>query len=87
MCPQLVEAAEAKAYYGLARNYGALQALVEVLVEREMLTGPELEGILEGAGEPRGLESAESVYSVAGARFSGMWLWSRFSVDALYDEL
>lgn len=49
-CLQLVEAAEAKAYYGLARNYAALTELVGVLMERDNLTGEELRDVLEGKG-------------------------------------
>lgn len=49
---QLVEAAEAKAYYGLASNYSALLALSDALYERESLTGRELRELLEAHGEP-----------------------------------
>ncbi len=38
----LPQAAEAKAYYGLARNYRALEALVAALEHREILSGDEL---------------------------------------------
>ncbi|KAL4452773.1 hypothetical protein ABPG75_008435 [Micractinium tetrahymenae] len=48
--PQLVEAAEAKAYYGLASNYKALAALANTLMERESLTGEELRELLESQG-------------------------------------
>ncbi|KAI3432765.1 hypothetical protein D9Q98_004305 [Chlorella vulgaris] len=44
---ELVEAAEAKAYYGLARNYEALIALTEALIQRQSLTGEELRAVLE----------------------------------------
>ncbi|PSC74371.1 ATP-dependent zinc metalloprotease chloroplastic [Micractinium conductrix] len=47
---ELVEAAEAKAYYGLATNYAALAALANTLMERESLTGDELRGLLEQHG-------------------------------------
>ncbi|GAB4815168.1 hypothetical protein N2152v2_002214 [Parachlorella kessleri] len=47
---ELVEGAEAKAYYGLASNYRPLQALVETLLERETLTGAELAELLESNG-------------------------------------
>lgn len=39
---QLVEGAEAKAYYGLAVNYRALEALVERLLVKETLSGNEV---------------------------------------------
>ena len=39
---QLIEGAEAKAYYGLAVNYKALQALVQRLLARETLSGEEV---------------------------------------------
>ena len=48
---QLVEAAEAKAYYGLASNYTALAALAETLMAKESLTGEELSELLEAQGE------------------------------------
>lgn len=48
---QLVEAAEAKAYYGLASNYRALEALVNTLLTRDNLTGEEVRQVLEEAGE------------------------------------
>ena len=38
----LPQAAEAKAYYGLARNYRALEALVAALERCEILSGDEL---------------------------------------------
>ena len=47
---QLVEGAEAKAYYGLALNYKPLQALVERLLVKETLSGAEVRETLEGAG-------------------------------------
>jgi hypothetical protein len=50
VCAQLLDGAESKAYYGLAMNYGALEAVVEALLERETLTGQELGQILEEAG-------------------------------------
>jgi cell division protease FtsH len=50
MRPQLVEGAEAKAYYGLALNYGPLRALVNRLLVKETMTGKEVIETLEGAG-------------------------------------
>ena len=50
---QLVEAAEAKAYYGLASNYDALLAVADALYERESLTGPELRALLDQHGAPQ----------------------------------
>lgn len=47
---QLVEGAEAKAYYGLAVNYKPLQALVERLLVKETMSGKEVEETLEAAG-------------------------------------
>lgn len=44
---QLINGAQAKAYYGLVVNYEALQALVETLLEREMMGGPEVAALLE----------------------------------------
>ena len=49
---ELVEAAEAKAYWGLAVNYAALEALTGVLMKEESITGERLAEILEGAGAP-----------------------------------
>ena len=49
--PQLVEAAEAKAYYGLAVNYRALTALAKELMEQESMTGAEVRALLEREGE------------------------------------
>lgn len=46
-----MEAAEAKAYYGLASNYRALEALVNTLLTRDNLTGEEVRQVLEEAGE------------------------------------
>ena len=45
--PQLLDAAEAKAYWGLAKNYGALEALVAALIEQETLSGAELADVIE----------------------------------------
>ena len=45
-----MEAAEAKAYYGLASNYDALLAVADALYERESLTGPELRALLDQHG-------------------------------------
>lgn len=39
---QLVEGAEAKAYYGLAVNYRPLEALIDRLLVKETLTGNEV---------------------------------------------
>ncbi len=47
---QLIEGAEAKAFYGLALNYKPLQALVERLLVKETLSGAEVRETLEGAG-------------------------------------
>ncbi len=47
---QLIEGAEAKAFYGLALNYKPLQALVERLLVKETLSGKEVAETLEGAG-------------------------------------
>ncbi len=47
---QLVEAAEAKAYYGLATNYNALTALAKELMEQESMTGAEVRALLEREG-------------------------------------
>ena len=47
---QLVEGAEAKAYYGLALNYGPLRALVDRLLIKETMSGKEVTETLEGAG-------------------------------------
>lgn len=47
---ELLEAAEAKAYYGLAVNWAALQALTEELMDRSVLTGKEAATILERNG-------------------------------------
>mmetsp|Transcript_3123 Transcript_3123/g.6809 ORF Transcript_3123/g.6809 Transcript_3123/m.6809 type:complete len:1041 (+) Transcript_3123:95-3217(+) len=47
---ELVEAAEAKAMYGLAINWKPLQALVEALLEQGVLQGKEVAHILETNG-------------------------------------
>ena len=47
---QLVQAAEAKAYYGLTRNHAALQALTEALVDKGSLTGQDVREILAASG-------------------------------------
>lgn len=44
---ELVESAEAKAYYGLAANYAALAALADQLMQTESMTGQELGELLE----------------------------------------
>ena len=44
---QLLQAAEAKAYYGLAVNYKALEALVRVLTEETSITGVRLRTLME----------------------------------------
>ena len=41
-CVQLLDGAEAKAYWGLALNYKPLQALVDVLVAEETINGERL---------------------------------------------
>ena len=41
-CTQLLDGAEAKAYWGLALNYKPLQALVDVLVAEETINGERL---------------------------------------------
>ncbi|KAI7835886.1 hypothetical protein COHA_010231 [Chlorella ohadii] len=50
---ELVEAAEAKAYYGLATNYNALTALAKELMEQESMTGAEVRALLEREGVKR----------------------------------
>jgi len=47
---EVLEAAEAKAYYGLAINWKPLQALTEALLERGILQGREVAHILETNG-------------------------------------
>ena len=47
---ELLEAAEAKAYYGIAINWAPLQALTEALLDRGVLQGREVEQVLEAAG-------------------------------------
>ena len=47
---QLVQAAEAKAYYGLTHNYTALQHLVEALLDKGSLTGSQVRDIMAAAG-------------------------------------
>lgn len=47
---QLVEGAEAKAYYGLTVNYKSLEALVERLLVKDTLSGKEVAETLENAG-------------------------------------
>ena len=47
---QLIEGAQAKAFYGLALNYRPLHALVERLLVKETLSGKEVVETLEGAG-------------------------------------
>ncbi|KAG1666581.1 hypothetical protein FOA52_000548 [Chlamydomonas sp. UWO 241] len=47
---ELLEAAEAKAYYGLAINWVPLQALVDALMERGVMQGNEVSAVLEGTG-------------------------------------
>ena len=44
-CRSLLDAAEAKAYYGLATNFPALEALIEVLINRETIGVPILRKI------------------------------------------
>lgn len=50
---ELLEAAEAKAYWGLASNYEALKALAERLMTEESLTGEELDEFLKAHGVKR----------------------------------
>lgn len=47
---ELLEAGEAKAYYGLAVNWKPLQALVQALLDRGVLQGKEVSQILESNG-------------------------------------
>jgi cell division protease FtsH len=47
---ELLEGAEAKAYYGLASNYKALQALVEQLLEDATLSGDQVQQVLQENG-------------------------------------
>ena len=46
---QLLDGAEAKAYWGLALNYKPLQALVDVLVAEETINGERLTEVGHGA--------------------------------------
>lgn len=46
-CRDLLEAAEAKAYYGLAMNYGALEEIVDSLMQRDFISGEELDKIFK----------------------------------------
>lgn len=46
-CRELIEAAEAKAFYGVAMNFPALKALVDKLVEVESLSGGEVAAIVK----------------------------------------
>jgi cell division protease FtsH len=50
---ELLEAAEAKAYWGLAANYDALKALIEKLEVVESLTGEEVGELVESVGVKR----------------------------------
>lgn len=43
----ILAAAEAKAYYGIVKNYAAFEALVQNLTVRETLTGTEISDILD----------------------------------------
>ncbi|GFR51495.1 hypothetical protein Agub_g13859, partial [Astrephomene gubernaculifera] len=47
---ELLDAAEAKAMYGLAVNWGPLEALTQALLDRGTLTGKEVSYILESNG-------------------------------------
>eukprot|EP00877_Chromochloris_zofingiensis_P008651 jgi/Chrzof1/4039/Cz13g18040.t1 len=47
---ELLEAAEAKAYYGLAINWAPLNALVDALLDKGVLQGREVAHILDTAG-------------------------------------
>lgn len=72
--PQLVEAAEAKAYYGLAVNYRALTALAKELMEKESMTGAEVRELLEREGEGHSLGNSFGV-----AQLGGGTAWELFS--------
>lgn len=50
---ELLEAAEAKAYWGLAANYKALESLAAALEQRESMTGEEVATLLDDAGVRR----------------------------------
>lgn len=52
---ELLEGAEAKAYYGLAINWKPLGALTQALLERGVLSGREVAHILEVGGAGQGL--------------------------------
>lgn len=45
-CREILDAAEAKAYYGLATNFPALEALVKYVLENEQITGKQLAEIM-----------------------------------------
>lgn len=47
LCLQLLQAAEAKAYYGLAVNYKALEALVRTLTEDTSISGAQLQSLMQ----------------------------------------
>jgi len=49
-CIELLEAAEAKAYYGLAVNWKPLQALVTSLLDRGVMQGEDVRNVLESNG-------------------------------------
>ena len=49
---QLLDGAEAKAYWGLALNYKPLQALVDVLVAEETINGEQLAEVTSMTGCP-----------------------------------
>ncbi|GMH43653.1 hypothetical protein BSKO_11575 [Bryopsis sp. KO-2023] len=49
-CRELLESAEAKAYYGLAMNYEVLEKLVERLLARDSISGKEVEDIFNEHG-------------------------------------
>ena len=47
-CRELLEAAEAKAFYGVAANFPVLKVLVDRLVKEESVSGRKLAEIMEG---------------------------------------
>lgn len=49
-CRELLESAEAKAYYGLAMNYEALEKLVESLLAKDSISGKQVDDIFKEHG-------------------------------------
>lgn len=45
--PQLIEAAEAKAFYCLSVNYATLESLYKALLDKEVLTGAEVRSAVQ----------------------------------------